>query len=48
MQKENVHRVLIKRYQNRKLYDTHNSTYVTLDDISKMIKSSLDVQIIDN
>lgn len=48
MQKENVHRVLIKRYQNRKLYDTHNSTYVTLDDISKMIKSGLDVQIVDN
>ena len=35
MTKENS--ILIKRYQNRKLYDTQNSTYVTLDDISKLI-----------
>lgn len=40
--------ILIKRYQNRKLYDTQNSTYVTLDDIAKMIKGGDDVQIIDN
>lgn len=41
-------KVLIKRYQNRKLYDTRNSTYVTLDDIARMIKSGEDVQIVDN
>jgi len=40
--------ILIKRYQNRKLYDTRNSTYVTLDDIAKLIKMGEDVQIIDN
>ncbi len=40
--------VLIKRYQNRKLYDTRNSTYVTLDDISKLIRAGDDVQVIDN
>ena len=27
---------VIKRYQNRKLYDTHESSYVTLDEIAKM------------
>lgn len=46
MQKEE--KILIKRYQNRKLYDTQNSTYVTLDDIAKMIKAGEDVQVIDN
>jgi polyhydroxyalkanoate synthesis repressor PhaR len=44
----NKEQVIIKRYQNRKLYDTRNSTYVTLDDISRMIKAGEDVQIIDN
>jgi PHB/PHA accumulation regulator DNA-binding domain len=29
--------VLIKRYAGRRLYDTMNSTYVTLDDLANMI-----------
>jgi len=39
---------IIKRYQNRKLYDTHESSYVTLDEISKMIKGGEDLRVIDN
>lgn len=39
---------IIKRYQNRKLYDTQDSCYVTLEDIRDMIKQGEDVQIIDN
>jgi polyhydroxyalkanoate synthesis repressor PhaR len=39
---------IIKRYQNRKLYDTQQSCYVTLDDIAKMIRTSEDVMVIDN
>lgn len=39
---------LIKRYANRKLYDTQHSRYVTLDQISEMIRTGDDVQIIDN
>ena len=39
---------IIKRYQNRKLYDTHESSYVTLDEISKMIKNGEDLRVIDN
>ena len=39
---------IIKRYQNRKLYDTHESTYVTLDEIAKMIKGGEDIRVIDN
>jgi len=41
-------KIVIKRYQNRKLYDTKRSTYVTLEEISRMIKDGEDVQIIDN
>lgn len=39
---------IIKRYQNRKLYDTQQSCYVTLDDIAKMIRQDEDVMVIDN
>jgi polyhydroxyalkanoate synthesis repressor PhaR len=39
---------VIKRYTNRKLYDTVESRYVTLDEIAAMIKSGADVQIVDN
>jgi len=39
---------IIKRYQNRKLYDTHESSYVTLDEIAKMIKNGEDLRVIDN
>ncbi|MGB9598928.1 MAG: polyhydroxyalkanoate synthesis regulator DNA-binding domain-containing protein [Myxococcota bacterium] len=39
---------IIKRYSNRKLYDTIESKYVTLNDISEMIRNGVDVKIIDN
>ncbi len=39
---------LIKRYTNRKLYDTVESRYVTLDEIAQMIKGGAEVKIIDN
>jgi len=39
---------IIKRYQNRKLYDTQQSCYVTLDDIAKMIRADEEVMVIDN
>ncbi len=42
------HVKIIKRYQNRKLYDTSDSCYVTLEDIGEMIKQGDDVKIIDN
>lgn len=42
------HPKVIKRYQNRKLYDTSDSCYVTLEDISEMIKMGEEVEIIDN
>ncbi len=39
---------IIKRYANRKLYDTERSCYVTLDEIAQMIKEGDDVQVVDN
>src|SRR6476620_491956 len=39
---------IIKRYQNRKLYDTQQSCYVTLEDIAKMIRANEEVMVIDN
>lgn len=40
--------IVIKRYTNRKLYDTVESRYVTLDEISEMIKAGSEVRIVDN
>ena len=39
---------IIKRYGNRKLYDTEQSSYVVLNDIAKMIRNNEEVQVIDN
>ncbi len=39
---------IVKRYQNRKLYDTQNSCYVTLDEIGQLVKQGEDVKVIDN
>ena len=39
---------LIKRYGNRKLYDTSESRYITLDEIARLVRSGSDVTVIDN
>jgi polyhydroxyalkanoate synthesis repressor PhaR len=39
---------IIKRYQNRKLYDTHQSCYVTLEEIAQIIRDGNEIQVIDN
>src|SRR5579862_7399027 len=41
-------RRVIKRYSNRKLYDTTDSRYVTLLQIAGMVRTGEEVQIIDN
>jgi len=38
---------VIKRYSNRKLYDTQESRYVTLDEIQEMIRAGREVQVLD-
>ncbi len=37
--------LLLKKYSNRRLYDTRNSCYVTLEDVSAMIRAGEEVQI---
>lgn len=39
---------VIKRYSNRKLYDSVRRTYIKLDDIGKMIRIGEDVEVIDH
>ena len=38
---------VIKRYSNRKLYDTQESRYVTLDEIEEMIRAGREVSVVD-
>ena len=39
---------LIKRYGNRKLYDTRESRYITLEEIARLVRGGSDVKVIDN
>lgn len=38
---------IIKKYANRRLYDTGSSTYVTLEDLAQMVKAEEDFVVID-
>ena len=38
---------VIKRYSNRKLYDTQESRYVTLDEIEEMIRNGQEISVVD-
>ena len=39
--------VVIKKYANRRLYNTETSTYVTLDDLGGMVRSDRDFVVYD-
>lgn len=39
--------VVIKKYGNRRLYDSSNSQYVNLEDIARFIREGKDVQVVD-
>jgi polyhydroxyalkanoate synthesis repressor PhaR len=39
--------VLIKKYGNRRLYDTSDSRYVTLDELAGKIRSGSDLRVVD-
>lgn len=39
--------IVIKKYANRRLYNTATSTYVTLDDLAEMVKSGADFTVQD-
>ena len=38
---------LIKKYANRKLYDTRTSRYVTLEGISQLVREGHDIEVVD-
>ncbi|MBE2197908.1 MAG: pesticidal protein Cry15Aa [Anaerolinea sp.] len=40
--------IIIKRYPNRKLYDTSVKRYITLDGISDLIREGKEVQVLDH
>jgi polyhydroxyalkanoate synthesis repressor PhaR len=39
--------VIIKKYANRRLYNTKSSSYITLDDLSRMTREGIDFQVLD-
>jgi polyhydroxyalkanoate synthesis repressor PhaR len=39
--------VVIKKYENRRLYDTSNSRYVNLEDIAQMVREGTEIRVID-
>lgn len=38
---------IIKKYPNRRLYDTEKSKYITLDDVKKLVMEGIDFQVKD-
>jgi polyhydroxyalkanoate synthesis repressor PhaR len=40
-------KVVIKKYENRRLYDTTNSRYVNLEDVAEMVRKGGEVQVVD-
>jgi len=39
--------VIIKKYENRRLYDTTNSRYINQDEIARMVREGHEVQVLD-
>ncbi|MDC0253621.1 polyhydroxyalkanoate synthesis regulator DNA-binding domain-containing protein [Bacteriovoracales bacterium] len=47
METQSTQTRIIKRYSNRKLYDTQGSCYVTLHELAQIIKEGSDVEVIE-
>jgi len=39
--------VIIKKYANRRLYNTRTSSYITLDHLAEMVKENIEFQVLD-
>ena len=39
--------IIIKKYANRRLYNTDSSSYVTLEDLCKMVKKDVEFKVVD-
>lgn len=40
--------IIIKRYRNRKLYNTEAKRYITLEEIQELVRQKVEVQVVDN
>ena len=40
-------KVVIKKYANRRLYDTSGSRYINLEDVAALVRSGKDLQVVD-
>jgi polyhydroxyalkanoate synthesis repressor PhaR len=40
-------KVVIKKYENRRLYDATNSRYINLDEVAEMVREGAEVQAVD-
>jgi polyhydroxyalkanoate synthesis repressor PhaR len=39
--------VIVKKYANRRLYNTRSSSYITLDDLARMTRDGIDFKVLD-
>ena len=39
--------IVIRKYANRRLYDTNASRYVTIDDLATMVKADINFRVFD-
>ncbi|TNE47355.1 MAG: polyhydroxyalkanoate synthesis repressor PhaR, partial [Sphingomonadales bacterium] len=39
--------VIVKKYANRRLYNTSTSSYITLDDLATMVRENVEFQVLD-
>ena len=39
--------VIIKKYANRRLYNTASSSYITLEDLARMVRENVEFQVLD-
>jgi len=40
-------KIVIKKYANRRLYDTSGSRYINLEDIASLVRNGKDLQVVD-
>jgi polyhydroxyalkanoate synthesis repressor PhaR len=43
----NRQKLVIKKYENRRLYDTTNSRYINLDEVAQLVKEGREVEVLD-
>lgn len=46
--KEEFEGLIIKRYKNRRLYNTETKSYVSYEDLAKIVRDGIDIKVIDS